>query len=123
MGEFFSSPIALVALGMAVLAVAIVLLVVWTVTLDRRMRGVVDGLEAERRKVAEMQMAMGRRNPASRGYGSARRAAGAAAPRAQGAPGVGAGVMPGAASSGVRAAAPQQPGAVSGARAAGAQGA
>ena len=71
MFEFLSSPFALVAIGLAVLAVAIVLLVIWIIALDRRMRGVVDGLETERRKVAEMQMVIGRRNVA-RGYGSGR---------------------------------------------------
>ena len=50
------SPFALVGIGLAVLAVAIVLLVAWVVAIDRRTRGVVDGLEVERRKVAEMQV-------------------------------------------------------------------
>ena len=67
MAEFITSPFALVTFGLIVLAVAIVLLVAWIVTIDRRMRGVVDGLETERRKVAEMQMVIGRR-AASRGY-------------------------------------------------------
>lgn len=72
MEAVLTSPIVLVAVGLAVLSVAMVLLVVWLVTLDRRMRGVVDSLEAERRKVAEMQAVMGRRGGAGRGYGAPR---------------------------------------------------
>lgn len=85
MADFISSPVALVAIGLGVLAIAIVLLVVWIVSLDRRMRGVVDGLEAERRKVAEMQMMMGRR--ASRGYGAPRGRASQRPPQGGGAVG------------------------------------
>lgn len=66
MFEFLSSPFSLVATGLAVLAVAIVLLVVWIVGLDRRIRGMADGLEAERRKVAEMQMIVSRRGQKQR---------------------------------------------------------
>ena len=62
MFEFLSSPFGLVAVGLGVLAVAVLALCLWITTLDRRMRGMADGLEAERRKVAEMQMVIGRRN-------------------------------------------------------------
>lgn len=86
MFEFLSSPFGLVAVGLGVLAVAVLALCFWITTLDRRMRGMADGLEAERRKVAEMQMVIGRRNNAARSYGGGRgRAAapaGAEAPRA-----------------------------------------
>ncbi len=65
MSSFLSSlnlsPFALVAVGLIVLAVAIVLLVVWVIAIDRRTRGVVDGLEVERRKVAEMQVIVSQR--------------------------------------------------------------
>jgi len=67
--EFLSSPFGLVAVGLGVLAVAVLALCLWITTLDRRMRGMADGLEAERRKVAEMQMVIGRRNNAARSYG------------------------------------------------------
>lgn len=69
MFEFLSSPFGLVAVGLGVLAVAVLGLCLWITTLDRRMRGMADGLEAERRKVAEMQMVIGRRNNAARSYG------------------------------------------------------
>ncbi len=69
MFEFLSSPFGLVAVGLGVLAVAVLALCLWITTLDRRMRGMADGLEAERRKVAEMQMVIGRRNNAARSYG------------------------------------------------------
>lgn len=86
MFEFLSSPFGLVAVGLGVLAVAVLALCFWITTLDRRMRGMADGLEAERRKVAEMQMVIGRRNNAARSYGGGRgRAAapaGAETPRA-----------------------------------------
>lgn len=72
MFEFLSSPFGLVAVGLAVLAVAVLALCLWITTLDRRMRGMADGLEAERRKVAEMQMVIGRRNNAARSYGRPR---------------------------------------------------
>lgn len=94
MSSFLSSlnlsPFALVAVGLIVLAVAIVLLVVWVIAIDRRTRGVVDGLEVERRKVAEMQVIVsqrvgrgpqrpqGRSGPGARGAGP-RPAASAAA--------------------------------------------
>lgn len=94
MSSFLSSlnlsPFALVAVGLIVLAVAIVLLVVWVIAIDRRTRGVVDGLEVERRKVAEMQVIVsqrvgrgpqrpqGRPGPGARGAGP-RPAASAAA--------------------------------------------
>ena len=83
MFEFLSSPFGLVAVGLAVLAVAVLALCLWITTLDRRMRGMADGLEAERRKVAEMQMVIGRRNNAARSYGRPRapQAAPAPAPR------------------------------------------
>ena len=50
MFEFLSSPFGLVAVGLGVLAVAVLALCLWITTLDRRMRGMADGLEAERRK-------------------------------------------------------------------------
>ena len=53
--EFLSSPYSLVIIGLVVLALAIVLLMIWIVIIDRRTRGVADDLETERRKVAEMQ--------------------------------------------------------------------
>lgn len=59
--EFLSSPFGLVAVGLGVLAVAVLALCLWITTLDRRMRGMADGLETERRKVAELQMVIGRR--------------------------------------------------------------
>ena len=87
MSSFLSSlnlsPFALVAVGLIVLAVVIVLLVVWVIAIDRRTRGVVDGLEVERRKVAEMQVIVsqrvgrgpqrpqGRSGPGARGAGRA----------------------------------------------------
>lgn len=80
MFEFLSSPFGLVAVGLGVLAVAVLALCLWITTLDRRMRGMADGLEAERRKVAEMQMVIGRRNNAARSYGRGGRPAPAAAP-------------------------------------------
>ncbi|WP_304426085.1 hypothetical protein [uncultured Adlercreutzia sp.] len=76
MFEFLSSPFGLVAVGLGVLAVAVLALCLWITALDRRMRGMADGLEAERRKVAEMQMVIGRRANAARSYGSRRPAAG-----------------------------------------------
>ena len=81
MFEFLSSPFGLVAVGLGVLAVAVLALCLWITTLDRRMRGMADGLEAERRKVAEMQMVIGRRNNAARSYGGRPRA-GQPAPQA-----------------------------------------
>ena len=76
--EFMSSPFGLVAVGLGVLAIAVLALCLWITALDRRMRGMADGLEAERRKVAEMQMVIGRRNNANRGYAAPRPARGAA---------------------------------------------
>lgn len=93
MFEFLSSPFGLVAVGLGVLAVAVLALCLWITTLDRRMRGMADGLEAERRKVAEMQMVIGRRNNAARSYGNR------AARAPQAAPGAAAGVPMGAAAS------------------------
>lgn len=92
--EFLSSPFGLVAVGLGVLAVAVLALCLWITTLDRRMRGMADGLEAERRKVAEMQMVIGRRSNAARSYGGRGRAAApapapVAAPMTQAAPGAG----------------------------------
>ena len=45
MFEFLSSPFGLVAVGLGVLAVAVLALCLWITTLDRRMRGMADGLE------------------------------------------------------------------------------
>ena len=73
MFEFLSSPFGLVAVGLGVLAVAVLALCLWITTLDRRMRGMADGLETERRKVAELQMVIGRRANAARSYGNRRR--------------------------------------------------
>lgn len=73
--EFLSSPFGLVAVGLGVLAVAVLALCLWITTLDRRMRGMADGLETERRKVAELQMVIGRRANAARSYGNRGRAA------------------------------------------------
>lgn len=75
MFEFLSSPFGLVAVGLGVLAVAVLALCLWITTLDRRMRGMADGLETERRKVAELQMVIGRRTNAARSYGNRGRAA------------------------------------------------
>lgn len=75
MFEFLSSPFGLVAVGLGVLAVAVLALCLWITTLDRRMRGMADGLETERRKVAELQMVIGRRANAARSYGNRGRAA------------------------------------------------
>ncbi len=61
MADFMSSPYALLTVALVVLAVAVLMLMVWLLSIDRKMRGVADGLEVERRKVAEMQMAMGKR--------------------------------------------------------------
>ncbi|MFR5828356.1 MAG: hypothetical protein ACLUE1_04485 [Adlercreutzia equolifaciens] len=69
MFEFLSSPFGLVAVGLGVLAVAVLALCLWITTLDRRMRGMADGLETERRKV-ELQMVIGRRANAARSYGN-----------------------------------------------------
>lgn len=66
MFEFLSSPFGLVAVGLGVLAVAVLALCLWITTLDRRMRGMADGLETERRKVAELQMVIGRCRPGAR---------------------------------------------------------
>lgn len=101
MFEFLSSPFGLVAVGLGVLAVAVLALCLWITTLDRRMRGMADGLEAERRKVAEMQMVIGRRNNAARSYGGGQgshpQAARAAAAPAGAAPsGAAAATAPGA---------------------------
>ena len=92
MFEFLSSPFGLVAVGLGVLAVAVLALCLWITTLDRRMRGMADGLETERRKVAELQMVIGRRANAARSYGNRGRAAaatgaGAGAPVPMGASG------------------------------------
>lgn len=97
MFEFLSSPFGLVAVGLGVLAIAVLALCLWITALDRRMRGMADGLEAERRKVAEMQMVIGRRNNAARSYGSRRPAPapGGAAPMTGQVP------MPGATSAGM----------------------
>lgn len=46
---------------MGVLAVAIIGMVAWVLSIDRRTRGMVDSLEQERRKVAEMQVFLSRR--------------------------------------------------------------
>ena len=73
--EFLSSPFGLVAVGLGVLAVAVLALCLWITTLDRRMRRMADGLETERRKVAELQMVIGRRANAARSYGNRGRAA------------------------------------------------
>ena len=81
MFEFLSSPFGLVAVGLGVLAVAVLALCLWITTLDRRMRGMADGLETERRKVAELQMVIGRRANAARSYGNRGRAAAPAPPR------------------------------------------
>lgn len=81
MAEFLSSPYSLLILGLAVLAFAIILLMIWIVIIDRRTRGVVDGLETERRKVAEMQRIVGQRQASRPGYAPARSAS--AHPRAQ----------------------------------------
>ncbi len=99
MFEFLSSPFGLVAVGLGVLAVAVLALCLWITTLDRRMRGMADGLEAERRKVAEMQMVIGRRNNAARSYGGRPRAG---QPAPQAAP------RPAPAAAGVPMGAPQQ---------------
>ena len=40
--EFLSSPFGLVAVGLGVLAVAVLALCLWITTLDRRMRGMAD---------------------------------------------------------------------------------
>lgn len=94
MFEFLSSPFGLVAVGLGVLAVAVLALCLWITTLDRRMRGMADGLETERRKVAELQMVIGRRANAARSYGNRGRAAAPApAPAPMGASG-GAAVPP-----------------------------
>lgn len=74
MFEFLSSPFGLVAVGLGVLAVAVLALCLWITTLDRRMRGMADGLETERRKVAELQMVIARRANAARSYGNRGRA-------------------------------------------------
>ncbi|MCQ5071823.1 hypothetical protein, partial [Adlercreutzia sp. DFI.6.23] len=42
MFEFLSSPFGLVAVGLGVLAVAVLALCLWITTLDRRMRGMAD---------------------------------------------------------------------------------
>ena len=79
--EFLSSPFGLVAVGLGVLAVAVLALCLWITTLDRRMRGMADGLETERRKVAELQMVIGRRAPAKRRPGLRGRSFGCSASR------------------------------------------
>ena len=102
MFEFLSSPFGLVAVGLGVLAVAVLALCLWITTLDRRMRGMADGLETERRKVAELQMVIGRRANAARSYGNRGRAAApapapapvAAAPAAPASAGAPAGAVP-----------------------------
>lgn len=81
MAEFLSSPYSLLILGLVVLAFAIILLMIWIVIIDRRTRGVVDGLETERRKVAEMQRIVGQRQASRPGYAPARSAS--AHPQAQ----------------------------------------
>lgn len=115
MSSFLSSlnlsPFTLVGVGLVILAVAIVLLVVWVIALDRRTRGVVDGLEVERRKVAEMQVIVSQR--VARGGGP--RSQGRPAPGswgAAGAPAPGAGRAPeGARAQNPGAARAQNPGA------------
>lgn len=82
MAEFLSSPYSLLILGLVVLAFAIILLMIWIVIIDRRTRGVVDGLETERRKVAEMQRIVGQRQASRPGYAPARSAS-AQHPQAQ----------------------------------------
>lgn len=99
MFEFLSSPFGLVAVGLGVLAVAVLALCLWITTLDRRMRGMADGLETERRKVAELQMVIGRRANAARSYGNRGRAA-APAPAPAGAVPRGRGSRPAPAGSG-----------------------
>lgn len=59
--DFLSSPFSLVSVGLGVLAIAIIGIVVWILSIDRRTRGMVDSLEQERRKVAEMQVFLSRR--------------------------------------------------------------
>ncbi|WP_305297429.1 hypothetical protein, partial [Parvibacter caecicola] len=59
--DFLSSPFSLVSVGLGVLAVAIIGMVAWVLSIDRRTRGMVDSLEQERRKVAEMQVFLSRR--------------------------------------------------------------
>lgn len=81
MPEFVTSQFSLVAIGLAVVAIAVVLLLIWVLSIDRRTRSVADSLEVERRKVAEMQMVIGRRNAAARSQGSAQ-----ARPQGQGVP-------------------------------------
>ena len=80
MSEFLSSPYALLTIALVVLAIAVLMLMVWLLSIDRRMRGVADGLEIERRKVAEMQMVIGRRN-AARNYGKPQTAPAQGVPR------------------------------------------
>lgn len=69
--QVMASPFSLVSIGLVVLAIALVVLVIWVVSIDKRTRVVVDDLEVERRKVAEMQRIMGRRNTADRQGASA----------------------------------------------------
>ncbi|MCI8367899.1 MAG: hypothetical protein HFJ66_09970 [Eggerthellaceae bacterium] len=114
--DFLSSPFSLVSVGLGVLAIAIIGMVAWVLSIDRRTRGMVDSLEQERRKVAEMQVFLSRRGnndagrraprtpqsgaavgarPAGQGSaaaGAAGAAAGASAARPQGQP---AGAVPG----------------------------
>lgn len=59
--DFLSSPFSLVSVGLGVLAIAIIGIVAWILSIDRRTRGMVDSLEQERRKVAEMQVFLSRR--------------------------------------------------------------
>lgn len=59
--DFLSSPFSLVSVGLGVLAIAIIGMVAWVLSIDRRTRGMVDSLEQERRKVAEMQVFLSRR--------------------------------------------------------------
>ena len=92
--EFLSSPFGLVAVGLGVLAVAVLALCLWITTLDRRMRGMADGLETERRKVAELQMVIGRRANAARSYGNRGRAAAPAPAPAPASAAAGASVPP-----------------------------
>ena len=112
MFEFLSSPFGLVAVGLGVLAVAVLALCLWITTLDRRMRGMADGLETERRKVAELQMVIGRRANAARSYGNRGRAA---APAAAPAPAAAAAAAPAGAPMPPRGAAAPMPMGASGA--------
>ena len=62
MAEFLQSPFAIVALVLLIFAVAILGLVGSLVGTNRQLRGLVDGLEAERRKIAQIQMYLSQRS-------------------------------------------------------------